>query len=359
MNKIAYFTVNLNSYSGAAQQALLLAKHLKGKYNIYIFNFDSKMVDKTFTQVEKNVYKIDMQGISLLQIFKLYKLIKVNKINIFHLHVLNYFIILLGRLLNKRIILKTTMLGADDFHSKLHSKLGKIKLEIIKNIDLNIALTTKIKHINSQYINPTKIKQIPNGVSIPNMTDFKKENIFVFIGLVCERKSTFESIEYFRKHYASQNLTKLYIIGPNSNEYNLDEFDEQYYQKCVNYVKKYNLDDQVIFTGLLQKKQISEILLKAKALLFFSKKEGMPNVVIEAMSHNCVPITSSIDGAAQEIFEDKQNGFIISNMDQGIALELIDELVNTRRPFNHAKEKFDIAKIATKYSKLYESLLRK
>lgn len=37
----------------------------------------------------------------------------------------------------------------------------------------------------------------------------------------------------------------------------------------------------------------------------------MPNVVLEAMANNCVPITSEMDGV---IFEDKKQGFIWENL---------------------------------------------
>lgn len=356
---IAFFVVNLNSYSGASQQALLLAKNLQNDKKIYIFNIDNTIIENSFIEIKKNIYKIDIGTTSISQLYRMILLIKKYDIEILHLHVLNYFIIILGKLLQKRIVLKTTMLGADDFQSKLQSKFGKLKLFIIKCIDINVALTEKIKNKNSNYIEMDKIIKIPNGVEIPKNNDSKKKNYFVFIGLVCPRKSTLDSIKYFSNHYSNLSSSKLFIIGPNDVSYGIKEFDEAYYQECLKFVEDNNLKDKVVFTGLLSKKEIHANLKTAKALLFFSKKEGMPNVVIEAMSYNCLPITSNIDGAAVEMFYDKKNGFIISDLTTEISMATIDRILEQRLPYTHALEKFDIKNIAEKYNSLYNVLVNK
>jgi len=67
----------------------------------------------------------------------------------------------------------------------------------------------------------------------------------------------------------------------------------------------------VIFTGKLSKDKTYDIYKKSVALLFFSKKEGMPNVLLEAMAHNCIPIVSDIYEVSKEIIGD--NGEFILN----------------------------------------------
>lgn len=354
---IAYFVVNLNSYSGAAAQALLLGKNVSKQHNIYIFNVEKKIIHKDLTLLYENIYKIDLPKSYLKQIQLIYRITEENNIRIFHLHVLNYIVILLGFFLKKRILLKTTMLGTDDFKSKRISRFGIFKLFVIKLIDYNIALTNNIKKINSTFFESDKIKKIHNGVFIPINTDrHKKENHFVFIGLVCPRKNTYKSIEYFAKHYADIENSKLFVIGPNDKKYNIQEFDDEYYNKCLNFVHNNNIKDKVIFMGLLSKDKIFDILKGSKALLFFSQKEGMPNVVIEAMSHNCLPITSEIDGAVYEIFEDQKSGFVVLNFNEVISMGKIDQAIKLELPFKHANEHYNILNIANKYDELYSTL---
>lgn len=357
---IAYFTYNLNSYSGAAQQALSLAKNLPNDYKIYIFNFDTTPTDFNLKLIHKNIFKIDLPKSIFKQFLLISKISLKEKISIFHLHVLNYFVIVIGYFLRKKVILKTTMMGSDDFNSKKNSKFGYLKLRIIKLIDINIALTNIIKESNSKFIDFNRIEKIPNGVVINNnINNNLKSNIFVFIGLVCERKATYKSIEYFINHYSKIKESKLYIIGPNSKKDGIEEFDPEYYQKCLNLIKIHQMTDKIIFTGLLDKNIIREILIKTKVLLFFSNKEGMPNVVIETMAYNCVPITSPIDGAAKEIFDDRMNGFILNDLNDRVSIDDINKMILNNSPYNKVKEKFDLMNISLKYAKLYSSLIKK
>ena len=184
----------------------------------------------------------------------------------------------------------------------------------------------KIKDINSKYIDNSKIELIPNGVlmaeNCPTLKE--KENAFCFVGLVCERKKTYESIKYFIDNYSQDITTKMYVVGPYKNMQNNHEFSDEYVNKCFELIKNNALENRVIFTDRVSKEETQNIFKKSKALLFFSDKEGMPNVVLEAMANNCVPITSEMDGVIREIFEDKKQGFILDGDFEKINISLID-----------------------------------
>lgn len=351
---IAYFVHNLDSYSGAAQQALLLAKNMKR--NILFFNHNNK----TFRRYKYSnfIEIVDLPQNKFLQLFiVLFFTLKYN-IKIYHFHGLFNVGMFLGTILQKKMILKTTLLGDDDFDTFASKKSWKVRYFLIKHIYKNIVLSKKLKGINSKYIDSSKIELIPNGVLLAENcpTIQEKENAFCFVGLVCERKKTYQSIKYFIDNYSSNTTTKMYVVGPYKNMQNNHEFSDEYVNKCFELIKKNGLENRVLFTDRVSKEETQNIFKKCKALLFFSDKEGMPNVVLEAMANNCVPITSEMDGVIREIFEDKKQGFILDDSFNKIDISLINELIENRVSYLHVRDKFGIDVIGKKYLFYYQGL---
>lgn len=348
---IAYFVHNLDSYSGAAQQALLLAKHMNK--NILFFNHNNK----AFKKYKHNqlIEIIDLPQNRLMQLFIIIFFTLKYKINIYHFHGSFNIGMFLGTILRKKMLLKTTLLGDDDFDTFALKRSWKIRYFLIKNICKNIVLSNKLKGINSKYIDSSKIELIPNGVLMAENCPIpeEKENAFCFVGLVCERKRTYESIKYFIDNYSQDETSKMYIVGPYKNMKDNNEFSDEYVKKCFKLIKENNLTDKVIFTGRVSKEETQSIFKKSKALLFFSDKEGMPNVVLESMANNCVPITSELDGVIREIFEDKKQGFILNDYFENVSVYDIENMIDEQAPFLLMKGKFSIDVISNMYRGIY------
>ena len=214
-----------------------------------------------------------------------------------------------------------------------------------------------IKEINSKYIESSKIELIPNGVLLAENcpTLQEKENAFCFVGLVCERKKTYESIKYFIDNYSQDEKTsKMYVVGPHKNIQNNHEFSNEYVNSCFELIKNNNLENRVIFTDRVSKEETQNIFKKCKALLFFSDKEGLPNVVLEAMANNCVPITSEMHGVIREIFEDKKQGYIFDDKFEKIDISLIDEIIENKVTYLHVSDRFGIDVVSQKYRGIYD-----
>lgn len=350
---IAYFVYNLDSYSGAAQQALLLSKNIRK--DILIFNHNNKsfkMHDKI-----KSIQIIDLPKSRFAQLLIIFYYTLIKDIKIYHFHGFFKFNLLLGYILQRKMIIKTTLLGSDDLESIKNSKYGKIKLFLISKVYKNIVLSKKLKEINSKYIDSSKIELIPNGVLLAENcpTLEEKENAFCFVGFVCERKRTYDSIKYFIDNYSKDISSKMYIVGPYKNMQNNQEFSNEYVNKCFELIKINDLETRVVFTDRISKEKTQDIFRKSKALLFFSDKEGMPNVVLEAMANNCVPVVSELDGVMKEIFTNEEEGFIINNNEM-VTVQKINNLLKSKMPYNRIQKSFSIEKISNKYEKLYEQI---
>lgn len=350
---IAYFVHNLNGYSGAAGQALLLAKHINREIIFFNFGHGNSVVDD-----ELDFRVFDMPKNVFFQLLYLLYFTIFLRIKIFHFHGLFASGLLVGSILGRKMILKTTLQGDDDFDTLRKKPLWHLRFFFLSKVDFNVVLSNALYRINVKYISPEKIIKIPNGVVVcePNFSLQDKENRFCYVGLVCERKSTFKSIEYFIRNYSSVEDSKFYVVGPYENVENNIELDDFYVSKCIDFVKNSECCDKVIFTGSVSKSEVANILSKSKALLFFSKNEGMPNVVLEAMSVNCVPIIGDIGGVGHEMVNNGIDGFVVDSEEDCIPIDCVEKIIQKNSPFISALEKYDIRVVANKYNKLYAAL---
>lgn len=348
---VAYFVYNLNKYSGASQQALLLAKSVG--VPVVIFNHEK---DNRFSKIEINEFvdQINLPNNKLLSILCILYFIYSRRIKILHLHGFFKHGIVLGRILGLKSILKTTLMNSDDFETLYReSKFKKLTSFLFRSVDVNVCLTKQLKARNEKYISSSKIRVIPNGIELPSEVLTRKENIFSFVGLICDRKGTFESIEYYLKNYSNLPGSKMYVVGPLDG---LNESDTKYVEKCYSLVSDYDAEEKVIFTGNVAKNEVQNILKICKALIFFSKNEGMPNVVLEAIGNNCLPITLGLDGVIHEIMGDVANKLTLKNLEQVMAIEALDSLICDSTVSAIAKSNFSIDSVGFQYQELYRVL---
>ena len=356
MIKILYITYNLNNYSGAAYQAQKLAEKLKS-YNtsVTICNF-SENPPQHEKNKEDNVYHL--QPNSIKDLFKFLRILVSNKFSLLHFHVFLKKFLLLSTLLNKKIILKTTLIGDDDFETVIKSKVRTITKFILNRIDTNVVLSEHARVINSKYFPGEKIVKIPNAVDSSAGVHLEEKDAATFctVGVICERKQTFEIIKYFHLHYSHLENAILYIIGPNSVLDKVLEFDERYYTRCQEYIQVNGLNKKITFTGKLPKKEVNQFYRRSKGFLFFSLKEGLPNVVLEAMSCNCVPIVTEMDGVSYEIIENGKDGFILEDISKEIPFNSINEILSSGSCQQKIRNKFSIDDLAMRYYNLYQNI---
>lgn len=271
---ILFVTYNLNTYSGAAFQALKLANKIKPTHNIVICNFTKiKKSEKKYEYNENDILVIDVFD-NIFSNFIFLKILLKYKIKIVHFHVFLSVKILISKLFIGNIILKTTLLGSDDFETAINSTIiGFAKKWVINFLDYNIVLSDKMKKINSCFFRSNKILKIPNAVELPQNIYRKKNEIYCCVGIICERKQVLESIKFYHQNLLTKKSI-FYIIGPNSIKDNTPEFTQAYYNKCIQYIRTNNLENSIIFTGNLSKNDLMYYYKISKSIIHFSKKKA-------------------------------------------------------------------------------------
>ena len=206
--------------------------------------------------------------------------------------------------MNKKIINESF----DEFQNKKHN----LHLEIAKfsrgwtatKADLIITPSNHLKNVVKGWgVKENSIKVIYNGTKLKNKPDpiddqpydyFK----FITVGRLAPWKNIdiiIEALSDYKK--ANQNFI-FYIVGSGPEEIKL--------KKLVNDL---DLENFVTFTGQLQKDDLNYYLEKSDIYIQASSYEGLPHVILEAMSHNLSIISTPI-GGTNEVIQDGKNGWV-------------------------------------------------
>ena len=93
-------------------------------------------------------------------------------------------------------------------------------------------------------------------------------------------------------------------------------------------MKELNLEKQVILTGYKNKKEIEKYMLESSIFLMASVSEGLPMVLLEAMSYGLPCIAYETASGTNDIIKNNVNGYIINNRDEDEYIEKLKELMN-------------------------------
>ncbi|MGH8492647.1 MAG: glycosyltransferase family 4 protein [Moraxellaceae bacterium] len=340
-------------YSGAVLQARLLLEHLESP--TLLLNFFSS--EKGLLR-EKALNVVNVRC-GLAGIFKLAWLVLSRRASVLHIHGLIKEAMIAALLLPAvKVIVKSTLTGSDDFDSVRRYSLGIFKHWLLMRADVNVCISSRLYEINSRHPFRGEIRVIPNGV-VSVGRPFSAAVIkpwFCVVGVVCPRKRTQLAIQYFIDHYSFLPDAMLFVVGPNAYNGVSAEITQEYQDMCESAIQA-SLKNKVVFVGQVGKAEVTNYYAQCIALLFFSENEGMPNVVLEAMAHGCVPVLSEIEGVARDIVEDGVQGRIIDPVTDVVDFGQIQNIYRSGAGIRRVKEHFSIESVAKKYERLYRDIL--
>lgn len=114
---------------------------------------------------------------------------------------------------------------------------------------------------------------------------------------------------------------------------------------------------------IVDEKKLSEIYNKSDILLLVSRYEGFPLVIMEAMAHGVVTISTDVGGISEHI-HNGYNGFLIKNESEDLIVKNVYEVINklfsnefmmdkiSLKAYEYAKTEFNCEKFCSAYKKL-------
>lgn len=275
--------------------------------------------------------------------------------------------ILLGTLLKKKVIFRSTMLGFDDTSSLLKKKglTTKIRKILLGKISYYYSLSSAFtKEFNLNFSQSNKIFESCQGVNTKEFHSIDKtsrfelrkklkvpKDIFVFlsIGFLVKRKGFGEIFQVLREI----NYPFLYIVigdfEPNKSNYSKRlevEMHELYH------LGNKLLGDKIKFTGRID--NVADFLRITDIVIINSYREGISNVLLEAMACGAPVIVRELPGLRDYIIND-ENTLPINNhneLKERILMAFDDQQVRRKIGMNAEKtilQKFTLDSITNRF----------
>lgn len=205
---------------------------------------------------------------------------------------------------------------------------------------------------------------VPNGVAIPDPMPAERRAalrsahglpdyrcLALFVGRMVHQKNPSCLVRAMRRLPAEQRPLLL-MVG-----------DGPLRQETEAMVIDAGLQNDVVFLG--ERAQTIELMQAADFLVLPSLHEGMPNVLLEAMSAGC-PVIASDVGGNPELIEHARTGLLFPNDDDSALAEALARFVENSELRNtmatHARElalqRFSVAAMLAETELIYERCLR-
>lgn len=255
----------------------------------------------------------------------------------------------LSQRFGKRLFVKdSTMNGITNI---LRFPSGRKKQQLIINRAHFIAMTRVIaENLSKAGVRPENISRIPNGIKIegPHKTDFRQSGKVLFVGNLYQQPA--KGVDILLK--AWQIIVKalptatLTVAG--------DGDIEEYKRYCTDR----EIGNSVIFLGKLP--DVTALMISSDVFVLPSRREGMPNVLMEAMLRGLPAVATDISGS-QDLIEHMHTGILAP---PASVQELADGVIYMLQNRDKAEEmaikarqkiiqSYDMDIVADQYIKLY------
>ncbi len=233
--------------------------------------------------------------------------------------------------------------------------------------------------LNKMGIPKEKIESIPNGVDLyrfrplfspDERNEIRREleldeddEIILFVGFVSHRKGVDLLVDSWSKIIRRRPRAKLLIVGPRSIAKNTSVsswHDQDFIDRIDRLVAESPSSDRVIFIGEVSNVEI--YMRAADVFVFPSRREGMGNVVAEAMASGLPCIVTPYKGLPSEFGKPGHEFLLVPHDENAIADATLEMLENPIRRTMLGKaardwteEYLDVKMSLDRLAKLYSS----
>lgn len=246
-------------------------------------------------------------GFSIKELFSIMTLIHKGKYDVVHMHGFLYYYILsiCFSLFSKTKFFYTVHSDAERENFGWDLKLLPIKKFFFRHKIIYPITISDNSHASFSNLYGSESRTIYNGIPEPKITRGSKSSIelykqtpntrvFIHAGRIDVPKNQVVLCQVFQRLIDEGNDVVLLIAGPIE------------IQRCYDSIKGY-FSDRIIYLG--ERRDIPQLLSECEAMCLPSIWEGLPIVMLEALSVGCIPLCSNV-GGIPNVISDGINGLL-------------------------------------------------
>ena len=371
--------------SGAANQCRQLVDKLKGNVSFTVL---------TTTRDSNLSKRSQVDGIDVFRIlwrdnvgnyfkatldFATFFLFRRRDFQIVHLHgfsLKSFFLSLLSRIFNKKVIIKMTSVGHDDPISM--KRRGFLLNYFFSKADAYVGMSPQFEGLyRTSKLPSNRLKKIPNGVETNTFHPIiagekgmlrdqmglpRTMKLILFVGHFSREKCPDILLDAW-KRYVAEAFSDTGIIFVGSTNPDHYEVNANLVENIKELAEPY-FNERIFFIESTQR--VEKYYQAADIFVLPSLREGMPNALLEAMSCGLPAIVSRLEGVTDWVVSDKIDGLLVepgNGDDLGKAIKrILSDYALAKSLGREARrtviERFSMNRVAGEYAKLYEELVR-
>lgn len=298
--------------------------------------------------------------------------------DIVHLHGFSQksvLVIALAKLLRKRIVIKLTSVGHDDPESIRAA--SSMQWGAYRRADAFIGVTPRFADgFAAAGLRPDRFVFIPNGVDLnrfkPASAEMRADArrqlrippaapVVLFIGFFSREKNPDVLFEAWAALHERGIRSTLVLVGATKGAYY--EIDAAIAERIRAGAASRGLSDHIIFVEATT--AIEQYFRAADVFALPTAREGLPNVLLEAMASGVPPVITSLPGVTDWIVSPGVNGELVPAIDPAAFATALERLLTSdirRQAMGtaaraHVEANFDLARTAEQTLTVYHDVL--
>jgi glycosyltransferase involved in cell wall biosynthesis len=303
-----------------------------------------------------------------------------HQIDLVHLHGVSQKSVLvtaMARALGKPVVIKLTSFGHDDPDSI--RALGRLSWWAYRRADCFIGVTPRfVDGFAHNGLDPARFVFIPNGVDLrrfhPASAGERRQareqlriplddDVVLFVGFFSREKNPDILFDAWASLQQRGIRSRLVFVGATAGIYY--EIDPSLAPRIRAEAASRGLDDRIVFVEATD--TIEQYFRAADVFALPTAREGLPNVLLEAMASGVAPVITRLPGVTDWIVTSGVNGELVPSVDAAAFAQALERVLTSTdyrgrlaaAARAHVESKFDIAATAHATLAVYQDLLRR
>ena len=285
-------------------------------------------------------------------------------------------VIALAKLMAKKIVIKLTSLGHDD-PSSIRAK-GALQWQAYRQADRFIGVTPEFAAgLAGNGLDRARFEFIPNGVDLqrfrPASVDVRREfrrqlgipldhPVVLFVGFFSREKNPDVLFEAWLALIDRGVASTLVLVGATQGSYY--EIDAGLVERITAKAARLGMTDRIVFVESTD--HIEQYYRAADVFALPTAREGLPNVLLEAMASGVPPVITRLAGVTDWIVDPGVTGELVSAVDSSAFADAMAPLLTSPERRDaigtaaraHVAAHFDIVTTAQRTLDVYHDLLK-